>query len=647
MGIFVHILSSRVNILDNNFLEVLIEYTDNEKNIYIGDDMSNNNEFLNTIQSRSIPEWFEKNINRNNWNGLIDELYKYVHMKSIPIKFELWTSKENYKIFNDCINKYCINIDSVTIISPNEIARNNLKIAKQYENQGDIKNTLRYYYASATYGNSLDAQLWLGKYYLGEKDYKKSFEWLKKSADQNNIEAEYLLGDFYYYGYIITRDYQKAFYYYKESANKGNNKAQYMLGNCYYNGYGTDKNYNKAFFYYKESAYRGNRKAKYMVGKCYYNGFGCNVDYNMAFEYLNDFSTNEALEMLFRLGVSFYNEKNYDKAFRCLYKSRNISDESQYLLGECYYYGFGCNVDYDMAFKYLNDCNIDDALEMLFRLGVSFYNKKNYDKAFRCLYKSRNISDESQYLLGECYYYGYGTDQYYKNACYYYEKSAKQGNDKAQYMIGHCYYLGRGIAEDETKAIEWLEKSANQGNQNAKKLIEDINQFEKENPNIDIDEELLKRIRKAKKIIMVHVSLAIATGAIPIPFSDFFLLIAIQVAMISEITAVFNIKVSKSVLSALVSSALGGTGATIVGKTIFTNLLNLIPGAGSVAGGAISSTVAGALTLAMGMAYLALMKEVYLGHLKAEDLKTNKAKKIFKEKFKENFKKELSKNNKE
>lgn len=154
--------------------------------------------------------------------------------------------------------------------------------------------------------------------------------------------------------------------------------------------------------------------------------------------------------------------------------------------------------------------------------------------------------------------------------------------------------------------------------------------------------EYKQMIEKADNVVLGFVAATGATGAIPIPFADAPLLIGEQVAMMAAINAVFKMDVGKDVLKSLATAAIGVGGATVVGKTIAANLLKLIPGAGSVAGGAISAATAGLITLALGKAYIQVCKAIKMGKLNQDDL-TKKAgadalKKAFKEQLKKNKK---------
>lgn len=159
-----------------------------------------------------------------------------------------------------------------------------------------------------------------------------------------------------------------------------------------------------------------------------------------------------------------------------------------------------------------------------------------------------------------------------------------------------------------------------------------------------LDEEL-KRLEitalneKAENAVAVAVAATAATGAIPIPFADAPIMIAEQVTLMATICGIYGIDVGKDGLKMLATTTFGASGAAIVGKTIATNLLKLIPGTGTVAGGVISAGTAGVVTLAMGKAFIEVCKMVRLGKLKEEDILSSKGKKIMKNQFKEQVEK--------
>lgn len=155
--------------------------------------------------------------------------------------------------------------------------------------------------------------------------------------------------------------------------------------------------------------------------------------------------------------------------------------------------------------------------------------------------------------------------------------------------------------------------------------------------------ELQSMLEKADNAVATAVAATAATCAIPIPFADAPMLVAEQVTLMATICGIFKINIKKDGLKALASAALGAGGATLVGKTIATNLVKLVPGAGSVVGGAISAGTAGVVTLAMGKAFIEVCKAVKMGKLSEEDVTsskgTNMLKKAFKDQLRTNKKK--------
>lgn len=137
---------------------------------------------------------------------------------------------------------------------------------------------------------------------------------------------------------------------------------------------------------------------------------------------------------------------------------------------------------------------------------------------------------------------------------------------------------------------------------------------------------LAEKKKRAQAAIAMATVAATGEGAVPIPFSDCALLIPTQIGMIASITVIFGFNVNKSILTAFLSSTLGAGGATLLGKTVVSNLVKLIPGVGTIAGGAISAATACVLTAALGEAYIGIMTLVFNGEMNIEDLGTKKGK---------------------
>lgn len=98
----------------------------------------------------------------------------------------------------------------------------------------------------------------------------------------------------------------------------------------------------------------------------------------------------------------------------------------------------------------------------------------------------------------------------------------------------------------------------------------------------------------ANRWIMGAGASAAAIGAIPIPGADFVPLTTLQVGMMLKLSTLYGKPISKDNAKELIIASIVGN----VGKTVFRQIVKLVPGAGMVAG----ASVAGAMTIALGHA---------------------------------------------
>lgn len=89
----------------------------------------------------------------------------------------------------------------------------------------------------------------LSRVYFDMQDYKQSAEWLRKSADQEFVTAQYKLGDRYYSGQGVTQDYSEAAKWYRKACEKGLPIAGYKLGLLHLDGRGVEQDFEEAYFW--------------------------------------------------------------------------------------------------------------------------------------------------------------------------------------------------------------------------------------------------------------------------------------------------------------------------------------------------------------------------------------------------------------
>ena len=110
------------------------------------------------------------------------------------------------------------------------------------------------------------AQYQLGEdYYYGNgkrKNYAEAVKWYRNAAEQGHAGAQNGLGDCYFYGNGVKQDYAAAVEWYRKAAEQGNADAQYNLGYCYRFEKGVRKNITKGVEWTRKAAEQGNAKAK-------------------------------------------------------------------------------------------------------------------------------------------------------------------------------------------------------------------------------------------------------------------------------------------------------------------------------------------------------------------------------------------------
>ena len=89
------------------------------------------------------------------------------------------------------------------------------------------------------------------------------------------------------------------------------------------------------------------------------------------------------------------------------------------------------------------------------------------------------------------------------------------------------------------------------------------------------------------------------------------LLVPIQLGMMARIAQLYKIKFDRAALMAIIAT----TAATQAGRAAFTGLLKMVPGAGTIVGGAIGAGVASTFTYAMGHAWLTVCQRAAKGQL--------------------------------
>ncbi len=102
--------------------------------------------------------------------------------------------------------------------------------------------------------------------------------------------------------------------------------------------------------------------------------------------------------------------------------------------------------------------------------------------------------------------------------------------------------------------------------------------------------------KKCHAAIHSATAAAAAAGAIPIPLSDAVPITAAQIGMIVALGKIFGITLNDAAAKSLASVGL----TQQAGRAVASNLIKMIPGVGTVVGGAIGASTAAVLTEVLG-----------------------------------------------
>ena len=240
-------------------------------------------------------------------------------------------------------------------------------------------------------------QFTLGIFYsLAQHDTEQAIKWWTKAGEKENISAQIILGEHYFWSKGVAQDYKQAVKWWTKAAEQEDASAQFNLGYVYAQGKGVVQDDVQAVTWLRQSANQGFVKAICLLGLAHTQGKGVTQDFEKAVMY-------------FSLAA--------EKGFA----------DGQYNLGVAYDWGKGVTQDYKQA--------------------VAWYRKAA---------EQRHAG--AQRNLGNAYYYGNGVEQNDEQAVAWWKGAIERGDETALLNLLCCYFQGRGLEEDPTKHVEWCWK---------------------------------------------------------------------------------------------------------------------------------------------------------------------------------------------
>ena len=150
-----------------------------------------------------------------------------------------------------------------------------------------------------------------GAYVTGdgvEKDVAKGLELYRKAAEAGEASAQGYLGHVYLTGevggYVVGRDYRKALAYIEQGIEQQDEQAQYLMGWLHHSGLGRPRDFKQAMEWYQKAAAQNMPNAINSIGYMYEYGQGVAEDKNEAIKWykraaaLNNKEARKNLERL-------------------------------------------------------------------------------------------------------------------------------------------------------------------------------------------------------------------------------------------------------------------------------------------------------------------------------------------------------------
>lgn len=248
----------------------------------------------------------------------------------------------------------------------------------------------------------------------GPRDLPQALDLITRSAEQDYVEAQELIGSFYYDGEFVGMDRSLAAKWYERAVRLGSTLARYRLGKMYAVGDGVSRDSSKALQLMQEAAERNYVDAQIALAIFYETG--------------EIISKDDALAI-----------KWYEKA------ADGGSAFAQVQAGRMYSGGSGLPLNIAKA--------------------VSFYKKAAQQGNENALNSLRGLEGNAvaESVLGDLYYAGRGVRKDIMESVKWYRMAAEKGNASAQNNLGFFYSNGLGVPKNLDLAAEWFRKAAEQG----------------------------------------------------------------------------------------------------------------------------------------------------------------------------------------
>jgi TPR repeat protein len=352
------------------------------------------------------------------------------------------------------------------------------KLAQEYAKEKKEEKAFQLYTLAAEQNHALSQYDLAECYFHGKgvaKDQDLAWKWLKKSAKNQFVDAEYQLGALYY----NLKKYKNACKWFSKAANQFHVLAAFQMGYCYkYELGGKKRDLTNEYYYFSLAAEKGHADAQYHLA-LHILDYGDNE--TKAIALLTQASDQNHIEAKRKLAFLYYDGKlttrNTDKASQLFLESMENHAESQY------YYGLCClkthdtfkdtYSDFASKFKNSSTVELDKIFDSVYYRGNFFAaDSSSSSSSSFCLRDDLNQEKQTEiekHLECERLQKKNETEKGIK----WIESAANLNHIDACFFMGNCFGLGKyGKKMDLNKADEYWKKAVEIETNNIKSMNE-------------------------------------------------------------------------------------------------------------------------------------------------------------------------------
>ncbi len=246
---------------------------------------------------------------------------------------------------------------------------------------------------------------------LGKNLIDDNYDDLVIQANKGDSRAQYLIGCFYYYGREVETNHSIASNWFKKSAEQNLVDAQTILGYQYMYGDGITKDIDKAIELLETAQAQGSAYACFLLGKIYHFDPQKKSRFTASGYYVWAIEMGSTEAKRYRADM-YMDTKDYKEALDLYVRAlKEGCVESAYNAANMFEYGRGCDVNNELAFNLYLHAAQNGVMMAQHNVGAYYYNakyvEKDIQKAFEWYLKAANQgSAVSQHNIGMMYYNG-------------------------------------------------------------------------------------------------------------------------------------------------------------------------------------------------------------------------------------------------